>query len=410
MNTTPHTKPLPYDDALSLALAACRRLEVEEVRLDAALGRVLRRDVICDRDQPPFDRSAMDGFAVRSGLISPGKPWRIEGAIPAGAEPASFQVEMPRDRVKRIATGAPLPVGADAVIPIEQADVQGDDVVFSVASVKAWDNVHRRASDATAGNVAIHAGARMGAWHVGIAAAVGTTALTVTRKPRITLLTTGDEVRPPTTPTDQLQPQQIRNSNGAMLLALLESLHTPALRHLHVPDQADATRDALAEAMRQSDMVITVGGASVGERDWLPRTCDALGLRRVLHGVAIQPGKPVLIAAGESAVVVGLPGNPVSVLATAHLFALPMIDRMLGSSQTSAAWRSVTLAEPIKATAKREVFRAARCDPAGRVSVVQWHGSGDLMHTATADGFVRLPREDRIVEKGESLPFLPLAR
>ena len=299
------TKLPTYDEALALVLQHVPPLGVERVALGAALVRVLGEDVKADLDQPPFDRSAMDGFAVRSGQVkAPGsREWfPVKGSIPAGAAPALFQNEMPADAVMRIATGAPLPRGADAVVPIEQATVEGEGstsggerVSFVLPEVKPWQNVHRRGLDAKAGVVVLRAGTRLGAQHIGIAAAVGAAELTVSQQPRITLLTSGDEVKPFDTPTDALEPQQIRNSNGPLLRAFFESLATPLLEHHHLPDEPEETLAAAREALSKSHLVVTNGGVSVGQRDHLPWAWRQLGLNTVLHGVAIQPGKPVLV-------------------------------------------------------------------------------------------------------------------
>jgi molybdopterin molybdotransferase len=461
----PSATRLPgYDDALARVLRSVPPLGVERVALSAALGRVLREEVKADRDQPPFDRSAMDGFAVRSGEVTPGASFPVVGSIAAGAGPAGIENVMPASAVMRIATGAPLPRGADAVVPIEQATVSGgscESVTFHVSQVPPWQNVHRRAIDAARGAVVLKAGTRLGPQHIGIAAAVGAVELVVSQRPRITLLTTGDEVRPADTLTDGLEPQQIRNSNGPMLAAFLAALGVPLLHHEHVPDEAERTLCAAREALSHSHLVITNGGVSVGERDYLPWAWRQLGLNVVLQGVAIQPGRPVLACgdgAGEgtearryegtkgegaepsdhskreprnsevarnpqsaitnhqstialSKMVLGLPGNPVSVLATAHLFAWPVLRLMLAGGDREAAalpWRMAPLREAVTATSRRQVFRAARCHGDGSVSVIRWHGSGDLMHTAEADAFVRLPLQDEPIAAGTMAPLLPM--
>jgi len=436
----PGSKPsVPsYDAALAMILPHAPALGEEAVPLENALGRVLRRAVVADRDQPPFDRSAMDGFAVRSREVTASSSFPVAGAVAAGGERSSFEDEMPAGAVKRIATGAPLPRGADAVVPIEQANVgagvlglgsgggkinaalsspqtsdpspqppPSERVSFIVDAAAAWQNVHRRASDASAGQTLLAAGTRLGPQHIGIAAAVGAATLAVSQRPRVTLLTTGDEVVPPSTATASLQPQHIRNSNGPLLAALLESLGCPLLRHVHVPDDPEETRAAAREALSHSHVVVTVGGVSVGQRDFLPPAWHHLGLETIVHGVNIQPGKPLFVARDDSKLVIGLPGNPVSVLATAHLFLRPVLLRVLGREPATLPWRTVKLAAAVKASSRRQVFRAATLGDLGSATVIQWHGSGDLVHTAAADGFVRLPLQDA-VEQGTEVPFLPL--
>lgn len=357
----------------------------------------------------------MDGFAVRSQeAAASGADFPVVGVVAAGGVAESFQKEMPRGTVRRIATGAPLPAGADAVIPIEQSEVTAEGglerVRFNVTAVAPWQNVHRRASDAQATQIVLSAGTRLGPQHIGIAAAVGASELVVAQRPRITLLTTGDEVLPPTTATNALEPQQIRNSNGPMLAAMLAAIGTPLLRHEHVPDDPEVIRAAAREALAHSHLVLTVGGVSVGQRDFLPWAWQNLGLTTILHGVNIQPGKPLLAVRDDCKLVLGLPGNPVSVLCAAHIFAWPVIRRMLGQPCAEPPWRTLPLAETAKASGKREVFRAATALSDGSVRIVKWHGSGDLIHTASADGFIRLPLTDEPVAAGTPVRFLDMAR
>lgn len=418
-----------YDEALVRVLAFAPLLPTEHVELMAANGRVLREALCADRDQPPFDRSAMDGFAIRCSEFVAKKEYAVTGGVAAGQR--DWESQSDRQGVIRIATGAPLPATFDAVIPIEQANVStvddGERVVFMEDEVTPWRNVHRRAADAQAGYPVIKAGTKMRPPHIGIGAAIGARDVLVSAMPRITLLTSGDEVKPFDTATDQLESQQIRNSNGPMLTAFFESLGTPLLRHIHVPDEPEETLAAAREALSHSHLVITVGGVSAGQRDLLPRTWQKLGLDVILHGVAIQPGKPLFVAGprpdnessdsalnagegggtGQGKLVIGLPGNPVSVLATAHLFVWPVIRRMLGM-EGALPWRSVQLTEPMRGKAARQLFRSVQLDDNGNVAPVTWHGSGDLMHTAAAAGWVRLPQTDDEVAAGEFVPFLPL--
>lgn len=406
-----------YDQALDLILPHVPRVGEERVPLAQTLCRVLAEDVKADRDQPPFDRSAMDGFAVRSADITPKASLPVIGAVAAGGDAESFTVPIAPGTARRIATGAPLPVGADATIPIEQAAVSGEAsaqrVAFVVDSAKPWQNVHRRASDAALGSLVIRAGTRIAPHHVGILAAVGNATPLVKQRPRITVLTTGDEVVPCDTPTSSMGPQQIRNSNGPMLLALLRSQlagDEAVMHHEHLPDDPEVTLAAAREALSRSHLVITNGGVSVGERDFLPSAWRRLGLETILHGVNIQPGKPVLVVKDDCKLVLGLPGNPVSVLCTAHLFVWPVLRRMADANAAPLPWRSVTLAGETKATAKRQLFRAAKLNADGSATVLPWHGSGDLMHTADADGWVRLPMQDEPVRAGTVVPWLDAIR
>jgi molybdopterin molybdotransferase len=413
MQDKPPTRPLPsYDDALCEVLQRVSPLSDELVPLGGALDRVLSRDIIADRDQPPFDRSAMDGYAVRSGEVTVGSSHKLVATIAAGAVPS------PSDDLAggfvRIATGAAVPGAYDSVIPLEQAeeDLDGQCVRFSVDQVDAGACIHTHGADAMAGQTLIAAGTLLGPRHIGIAAAVGSAEIPVVRKPCVSLITTGDEVRPPATPTDGLEPQQIRNSNGPMIDALLRSLGVELMDHVHVADDQQATLAAAREALGKSDLVVTVGGISAGRRDYLPWAWGELRLDTVIKGVAIQPGKPVFVAQPKDdsgKLVVGLPGNPVSVLATAHLFVWPIIRAMVGLP-AALPWRRVWLSQEALPNPRREVFRSARLigDTHDQVEVIRWHGSGDLAHTSQADGLAWLPTQTSPLEPGTAIRFLPM--
>jgi len=432
-----------YDDALATLLSHAPTLSDERVALDVANGRVLVEPIVTDRDQPAFNRSAMDGFAVRSREIGTRSAWAIVGHVAAGSDPHRDE-SVARSGVVRIGTGAALPDAYDAVIPIEQAQVEesGDTstVRFTIDSVEPGRNIHRRGSDAKSGDTVVAMGTRLSPATIGIAATAGKVELKVKQRPRIAILTSGDEVRDPSIRTTDLPAHHIRNSNGPMLRALFEALGAAVVYQEHIPDEPEATRAAARDALSRAHVVVTVGGASVGERDYLRWAWSKLGYRVALHGARIQPGKPVYAAvagavndgraltshASQSAptlqkhgddtddvsdnkLVLGLPGNPVSVLATAHLFALPLLRHMVGLP-ARPTWRTVRLTNAAQPKSARQLFRAARLEGTDAARIVTWHGSGDLMHLAAADGFVALPMQDEPVPAGTALPFLPIVR
>lgn len=383
-------------------------LSVQEVGLDQALGMTLVEDILTDRDQPPFNRSAMDGFAVRSEDIKANIQLNITGTVAAGAKPICYQTPVQKGCAYHIATGAPVPVGADAVIPIEYAAVDPGNpsrVRFYIDSVPPAKNIHPQGADAKAGQIVVAKGTILKPQHIGIAAASGQTQLKIRRKPKIILLTTGDEVCPANMPLEKLQPQQIRNSNGPMLVALLSAMGIDDVQHQHIPDDAKATFEAAQKASKQADLVITVGGISVGQRDHLPSTWEKLGVEVLVHGCAIKPGKPVYVAKKKKTLILGLPGNPVSVLTTAHLFLLPAIRKML--DQPLPHWQEITWVDAIKRTDPRDRFMLVRViDKKAHLLTTQ--GSGDLMHTALADGFICVKSSTPTCKTGQTVPFMPL--
>lgn len=409
--------PLPsYDEALRQLLDHAQTLpgppagpSTETAQLHELDGRVLAEPVLADRDLPPFHRSAMDGYAVRLQQVVLHEPVPVIGTLAAGASADGLDTSAPRG-VLKIATGAAVPEAYDAVIPIEQTEPSGDGrTVTFTQSVRPGFAVHPRGADAKAGDTLIPAGTRLNPHHTGIAASAGITQVPVHPKPRVVVLSTGDELLPPETTTQDLAPQQIRNSNGPMLCALAQAAGAQVLRHEHLVDELDATLDGAQRALQDADLVLTSGGVSVGERDHLPAAWQQASTQTILHGVAIQPGKPVLIAQAnpQNTTILGLPGNPVSVLATFHLFAWPLIRAMQGQSPR-LPWQRATLAEETKPKAQRELFRAATIDQDHRATLLPWQGSGDLSHTAAMHGFVRLPRQEDPLPAGSTVDFLPV--
>lgn len=397
-----------YSQALQLALRSARALErVDIVDLDHALDRVLTEPVIADRDLPPFNRAQMDGYGLRAAEFGPGRSWRVAHVIAAGASP---KVRVPPDECVAIATGAALPDDVDTVIQHElsdRGDRDGRPVKFTVDAVQQWNAVHRRGADASAGDTLIASGTVLGPQHVGIAASVGATQLKVAARPRVAIITSGDEVVPPATPLNHLQPHQIRNSNQVMIAALAIRIGAEVVFTCHVRDEADATRDAVAEAIATADLVITIGGVSAGDRDHFPDAFAASRISASLQGASIQPGRPIYVGrAPNGAVVVGLPGNPVSALACSCLFIWPIVHVMLGL-ESSLPWREVELAEAVKPNPNRRAFRPATLVAPDRVVVPRWAGSGDLAHTSATHGLLELPVQSETVAAGTRLRFLP---
>jgi molybdopterin molybdotransferase len=332
----------------------------------------------------------MDGYAFRAAEFSPGKSWPVAHRIAAGQ---SADVTVPPGQCVAIATGAPLPGGLDTVIQHEltdRGDLPGKPVRFAVDSVTVGHAVHHRGSDAKAGQTLIESGTELRAHHLGIAASVGAVSLNVRAKPRVVVLTSGDEVVPPTVSTRRIKPHQIRNSNAPLVNDLLRRLGTQSMGAEHLADESDAKGggEAVRWNLARCDLLITVGGVSAGERDHFPAAFDACGV--VPNGC----------------VVVGLPGNPVSVLACACLFVWPIVRAMLGLNPR-LPWREVILAQDAQPNPQRRAFRPAILDSAGGASVPPWAGSGDLAHTAPTHGLVELPVQSEPVPPGTHLRFLP---
>lgn len=394
-----------YEAALEAATAGITPLPVESVELARAAGRVLRNDVRADRDLPPFNRAQMDGYALRAAELGRQDSWPVAATVPAGA-PADMNV--PPGSCVAIATGAPLPSDVDTVIQHELSD-RADPVKFTIDSIEPGHAVHPRGADATTGDVLIRTGTMLHSHHLGVAASVGASTLEVTRRPRAVVLCSGDEI---VSVGEPVETHQIRNSNGPMVCELIERMGAESLGHRHVVDDKQQTIDIVGEAIADADIVITIGGISAGDRDYFPAAFARHNMVSRVVGAAIQPGKPVRVGhvprgtSRDCAMIVGLPGNPVSVLACACLFAWPIIRAMLGVT-AGQPWRDVELAESVKPNARRQAFRPAILDGAGRATVPRWAGSGDLCHTSPTHGLVELPVQTEEVEAGAVVRFLP---
>lgn len=397
-----------YPQALQLALRDVQPLKrVECLNLSEGANRILAEAIAADRDLPPVHRAQMDGYALRASEFVKGKSWRVAHSIAAGSSPA---VRVLSGECVAIATGAALPEDVDTVIQHElsdRGDHHGQPVQFMIDAVQPWNAVHQRGSDAKAGETLLEAGTCLQPHHLGIAAAAGATKLDVVGRPRVAIVTSGDEVVPPETSNELLQPHQIRNSNQLMIKSLVERAGGDPFLLQHVKDDRAQTREALRTAFDNADLVITIGGVSAGDRDYFPEAIPKFGVKTTLQGASIQPGRPIIVGCAPSnVVIVGLPGNPVSALACACLFVWPILRVMLGLNE-ELPWREVSLMEPVKPNPNRRAYRPASLIAPDRVRVPNWAGSGDLAHTAKTNGLLELPVQSESVPSGARLRFLP---
>ncbi|SDK80415.1 molybdopterin molybdotransferase [Franzmannia pantelleriensis] len=314
----------PVKAALAALLDGVTRLAAEPLPLDVAGGRVLADSVTARLDVPPFDNSAMDGYALNSRDAGQWLP--ISQRITAG-QPAK---PLAPGSCARIFTGGEIPPGADCVVMQERVE-RDDELALFPAGIPAGDNLRRRGRDVSAGAVLLEAGQTLNAAALGHLAGQGITEVSVTRRPRVALLSTGDEVIDPGQP---LAPGQIYNSNRPMLRQLIEQFGAEVVLVSRVADDLETTRRCLADAAAQADMVVSTGGVSVGEEDHVKTALTELG-ELDLWRLAIRPGKPLAIGRlprpdGSSARFVGLPGNPVSGFVGAWLFLRPLVGALLG--------------------------------------------------------------------------------
>lgn len=383
------------------------RTGVEQVELGHALGRVLSADVHADRDQPPFPRSARDGYAVRaadSGVR------RLVGAVRAGE--VWTGAPLAAGEAIEVMTGAPVPDGADAVVMLEHVDATDDTVSIREQHLPlAEANVVPRGQEARAGDVLLRVGVRVGPAEIALAAAVGKAVLPVYRQPVAAVLATGDElVAVDETPA----PHQIRNSNGPLLAAMVRQNGGVA----HVLEPALDTRESLLERIveaRDADVLLLSGGVSAGKYDLVEDVLLAQGAEFYFTGVRMQPGKPVVFGRlpatethGEQWIF-GLPGNPVSTAVTALLFAMPMLRALGGETTAAPVFVQAVLTGEVKGKPGLTRFVPAVLTSGlqgAKVVTAGWHGSGDLAANARANCYIVVPAEGESLAAGDAVTVL----
>jgi molybdopterin molybdotransferase len=323
---------------LFFARVRLRSPDIEYVAIEQALRRVLAAPIVCDRDYPQLARSAMDGFAVRS-ADTPGR-LRIGGEVRMGH--AYTKGLGPLEAV-RIPTGGALPAGADAVVPVEDARCSGESVQIDAAA--AGDCVVPAGSDMRRGETMLLPGRVVGAPELSVLATLGATRVPVYRRPRVALISSGDEL---VDASAEPGPAQVRDSNRWALAGALEALGTH-VHHLPIaPDDPARLAELLRRALDESDAVVLSGGSSVGERDYTPRIIDALAEPGVVvHGLRVKPGKPTVLAAAGTTPIIGLPGNPVSALMILEAVAAPILGALTGSTAAQVQVPA-RLAEPVR--------------------------------------------------------------
>ncbi len=345
---------ISVDEALDLILAGLPDLGSETVPLASAVGHVLAADLTAAHTQPPFNSSAMDGYAVRAADVAPGRPLRLAGTSQAGAR---FIGMMGPGQCVRIFTGAPVPIGADAVIIQEDAVVDGRNISFT-AGAAAGQMIRHRGHDFKAGASLLPAGSLLTPAAVSLAASAGRPSVTVHRGPRIAILATGDELVPPGTEPGN---DQIVASNGYGLAALLTG-DAQAIQDLGiVPDDESRIEAALLSALDGGvDVIITTGGASVGERDLIQKVLVDLGVEIDFWKLAMKPGKPLMFGRRGNVLIFGLPGNPVSALVTASVIVQPTVRALAGHQNPFPRRFSCPLAAAIPANGPRRHYLRAQ--------------------------------------------------
>jgi molybdopterin molybdotransferase len=440
---------LSFEEAYQVVRERCRAiLEAggrpgEEVLLVQALGRVLAGPVMADRDFPPFARATRDGFAVRAQDLADGMmTLRVVGQVRAGD---SYDLPVASGEAVEIMTGAAVPAGADAVVMVEHTErksqelnhkgheeaqgksdnrniVDADDQILDIAGhqkpkpqekrtqkedfveiqrvVVAGENVVPPGAEARAGQELLPLGTRMGPAQIALAAAAGKASLKVCRKPRVAVLSTGDEL---VEVAEKPGPSQIRNSNSYSLAALVTDSGGEAVQLPIAPDEEGKLTELIQEGLK-ADMLLLSGGVSMGKFDLVEQALRNLGAQFFFTGALIQPGKPVVFGEAGSVPFFGLPGNPVSVMVTFELFARQMVEALSGAAPSRLKSAGARLRSDLKTKTGLTRFLPAMLDGGlygPEVEVVPWQGSGDMLAAARANCYLVVPPDREKLAKGE---------
>lgn len=410
---------LSYAEALQVLEARLESLEVstETLPLEQCLGRVLAQEVAMDRDEPPVCRSAMDGFALRS---EDGEgPRQIVGTYYAGT---AGDTPLKGGQAVAVMTGGTVPSGADAVVPVERTTVEGETLKIEAAP-KAGQHVRQKGEMGQVGRVILRPGQRLTAADLGALAGCGTDPVLVYRQPKAIVLATGDEV----IPLQQLpESHQVRDSNRLLAAMQLGSFGAEVLEHHHVKDEPEALKAAVSDALSKADLVITIGGVSMGEKDYLPQVFQDCCVEKLFHKIALQPGKPVWAGATAKQVVLGLPGNPISSFVVLELLGRLVIDRLSACDRIyPRPLRAAKLQGRARCRARPRLLPARLLDPGQawptdadalnpadilpQIRVVQESGSGDWTSLASAEALLYLPPFSDVSD-GQVVHYLPLSK
>ncbi|HEX4998548.1 MAG TPA: gephyrin-like molybdotransferase Glp [Terriglobia bacterium] len=400
---------IPIERAVEIVTATAAerragRMPPESVELAEARGRVLREAVVSAEDSPPFDKSIRDGFALRAGdVLEPPVHLRVVGESRAGK---AFEGSVGRGECCEIMTGAPLPAGADSVVMVEYTERPESGVARVLRSVAEGGGTLRRGAETRAGDLLIPAGRKISLADIGLLASAGRKTPMVSRKPRVAIVATGDELVDPTaTPGSG----QIRNSNSYTLAAqVIAAGAEPVLLGIARDDLPDL-REKIGRAL-EHDIALVSGGVSMGKYDFVEPVLDELGVTTLFDKVAMKPGKPTVFGYREGTFVFGLPGNPVSTIVSFHMFVRPVISSLLWEESRTDMLEGV-LEAPTKCDPERVAIVPAHArfaDGAFRVRTASWKGSSDLAGLARSNALVVIPSREGTLAVGENVQFLSL--
>lgn len=387
-----------FEEARDIVFSTIRQMGSEKVDFQEAAGRVLAEPVLADTDLPPFDRSAMDGYACRA--EDQDHPLEIIEEIPAGTFPSRI---IGPGQCARIMTGAPVPKGSDLVVRVEDTRVNGEGKM-EVRVKATTSNIRWMGEDLKKNDPILVPGQCLGKQHIGMLAMVGQTLPLVYRQPSVGIIATGAELVDAERIPDR---SQIRNSNGPQLAAQVKALGLPVMNYGIVTDDPDQIRKKIRQALAQNEVILISGGVSAGDYDFVPDILKETGLEIKFHKMKVRPGKPLLFAVNEDNWVFGVPGNPVSTFVQFECLIKPFLLKLMGSKSFEFTTPMVMGQDYVHMDSILHFFIPVRITSDG-VFTLPYHGSGHLTAYATADGILEIPPGKSYIGKGEMVKVYPV--
>jgi len=390
---------IKFEEALDIVLKSAKTLDVENIFLNDSMNRILAEDVKSDINIPPFNKSAMDGYACRRSDLK--NILDVLEIIPAGQAPTKTIHE---NQCSKIMTGAPIPNGADCVIMVEQTEIISENKIRFTVS-ETLNNIAYKAEDVSKGEVVLKKGILIQPQHIAVLASVGAVKPMVTRQPKVAVISTGDEI---IEPEGIPGPSQIRNSNAYQLIAQIKKLNCIPIYMGIAPDDPEKTAFVISEALEKSDVLLLTGGVSMGDFDFIPGILKEKNIDIKFHKMLVRPGSPTVFGVSGKHWIFGLPGNPVSSFVIFEMLVKPFLYKLMGFND---GIKNIKL--PIAADFKRKKTDRLNWNPItinknGEAALLEYHGSGHIHSMCFADGLMTIPFGTAEIKKGELVDVRPL--
>ena len=403
--TFPRTQMISVEEALKIIVDNATPLSTQTVATEKALSFVSVNDILADRPLPPFNRVAMDGYAVRSADFDSSEvELKLKGQVQTGIE---SELEIEAGEAVNIMTGAPCPQGADAVVKVENSELKGDTVILREEKMYPGLNVAIKGEDKSQGDLLVRSGKPLSAADIAVAASVGLAEIEVYKKPRVKIISTGTEI---VHPSVKPLPHQIRDCNSYSLRTMCNRYQLDN-EFLGIGEDDEEVLSGLIQKGLDSEILLLSGGVSMGDYDHVPNLLAGNGVKKIFHKIKVKPGKPVWFGKTDNGTYVfGLPGNPVSVQTCFRIFVEPLIKKLSGYMQPHHMFLKLPLSEDAKSKTPRDHYTPGKIKAtasATEIEPVYIRGSGDFSNFADSQGLFLMPGAKRILKKGELVDFLP---